>query len=139
MINQPAHLVAEEIEGLFRDRLRDDLLLLYVSCHGVKDDTGRLYFATTNTKVHRLAATGVPSAFVSERMDHSRSRKIVLLLDCCYSRAFARGLHPRAGEMTPPPSRTRSHFTAPPRSARQRHRCGRGKTDLTSSSRPVRQ
>jgi uncharacterized caspase-like protein len=98
MLNEPAHLIAEEIEGFFRDRMRDDLLLLYFSCHGVKDDAGRLYFATTSTKLNRLAATGVASSFVGERMDHSRSRKIVLLLDCCYSGAFARGLHPRAGQ-----------------------------------------
>jgi len=99
VLNQPTHLIAEEIEGFFVDRMREDLLLLYFSCHGLKDDAGRLYFAGTNTKIKRLAATGLASSFVSERMDASRSRKIVLLLDCCYSGAFARGLLARAGPM----------------------------------------
>jgi uncharacterized caspase-like protein len=96
LINQPAHLVTEEIEAFFDARARDDLLLLYFSCHGIKDDGGRLYFASTSTKLNRLAATGISSVFVNERMDESRSRKIVLLLDCCYSGAFARGMVPRA-------------------------------------------
>jgi hypothetical protein len=98
LVNQAAHLVTEEIEAFFDDRLRDDLLLLYLSCHGIKDDSGRLYFASTSTKLNRLAATGISSVFVNERMDQSRSRKIVLLLDCCYSGAFARGMVPRASE-----------------------------------------
>src|SRR5687767_992636 len=98
LVNQAAHLVTEQIEAFFDDRLRDDLLLLYLSCHGIKDDSGRLYFASTSTKLNRLAATGISSVFVNERMDQSRSRKIVLLLDCCYSGAFARGMVPRASE-----------------------------------------
>lgn len=97
LANQPAFVVCEEIEGFFADRRRDDLLLVYFSCHGVKDDSGRLYFASSNTKLRRLAATAVPSVFVNEQMDQSRSRKIVLLLDCCYSGAFGRGMAARAG------------------------------------------
>jgi hypothetical protein len=72
------------------------LLLLYFSCHGVKDPTGRLYFAATNTRFGRLGSTGISAAWVNEQVDRSRSRRIVLLLDCCYSGAFARGLAPRA-------------------------------------------
>ena len=96
LINEPAHVVTEEVEAFFADRVRDDMLLLYVSCHGIKDDSGRLYFAMRSTKLSRLAATGVSSVFVSEQMDQSRSRKIVLFLDCCYSGAFARGMVPRS-------------------------------------------
>lgn len=98
MVDQPFWAVNEVIEGFFADRKRDDLLVVYFACHGVKDADGRLYFAAANTKFSRLASTGVSSAWVNERMDRSRSRRIVLLLDCCYSGAFARGLAPRAGE-----------------------------------------
>ncbi|MFE2753900.1 caspase family protein [Actinosynnema sp. NPDC059335] len=90
LFDEPAAVVAEEVEGFFADRRRDDLLLLYLSCHGVKDPDGRLYFAVRNTKLHRLAATGVSAQFVNEQMNRSRSRRIVLLLDCCYSGAFTR-------------------------------------------------
>jgi hypothetical protein len=63
----------------------------------VKDDGGRLYFAAAATQLQRLGATAVSSAFVNEQMDRSRSRKIMLFLDCCYSGAFFRGMTPRAG------------------------------------------
>jgi uncharacterized caspase-like protein len=95
--NRPSHQVAMEIEELFADRRRDDLLLLYFSCHGIKDDGGSLYFATTNTRHRRLRATTIPASFVSDLMEASASRRVVLLLDCCFSGAFARGLSPRAG------------------------------------------
>jgi Caspase domain len=97
LLNEPAFLVNEEIEGFFADRRRDDLLLLYFTCHGVKDQSGRLYFAARNTKLARLGATGISSTFVGEQMERSASRRIALLLDCCYSGAFARGLLPRSG------------------------------------------
>ena len=91
LLNEPSHLLNLAIEDFFADRHRDDLLLLYVSCHGVKDDDGRLYFAAGNTRLTRLGATAVAAAFVNEQMTRSRSRRIVLLLDCCYSGAFPRG------------------------------------------------
>lgn len=98
VVDQPFWAVNETIEGFFADRRRDDLLVVYFACHGIKDADGRLYFAAANTKFSRLASTGVSSAWVNERMDRSRSRRIVLFLDCCYSGAFAAGLAPRAGE-----------------------------------------
>ncbi|MFD0539701.1 caspase domain-containing protein [Actinomadura luteofluorescens] len=92
VFNRQAHEVNAAIEDFFCDKQPDDVLLLYVSCHGVKDDAGRLYFATTNTRVKRLGSTGIASAFVSEQMSHSMSRNIILLLDCCYSGAFVEGM-----------------------------------------------
>lgn len=65
LVNQPGQLVEEEIEGFFADRKPDDLLVLYLSCHGVKDQDGRLYFAATDTKLQRLAASGISSTFVN--------------------------------------------------------------------------
>jgi hypothetical protein len=46
----------------------------------------------TNTKLHRLGATAVAAEFVNRCMTRSRSRRIVLLLDCCYAGAFERGM-----------------------------------------------
>ncbi|SNT62814.1 Caspase domain-containing protein [Streptosporangium subroseum] len=98
LLNRPAYEVAEEIEGFFADRRANDLLVLHLSCHGVKDESGRLYFAMSSTKLDRLAATGLSAAFVNEQIDRSRSQKIVLLLDCCYSGAFPKNLIPRSPE-----------------------------------------
>ncbi len=98
LLNQPGHLVSEEIEGFFAEGRLDDLLLLYMSCHGFKDVDGHLYFCLSSTKLDRLAATGVSANFVHERVERCRSRRIVLLLDCCYSGAYLKGHLHRAGE-----------------------------------------
>lgn len=97
-LNEPDHVVRRKLSEFFRDRGRDDLLLLHVSCHGLKDEDGTLYFASSNTTVDHLEATAIPSEFVNRQMTKSRSRRIVLLLDCCFGGAFARGLVHRAGE-----------------------------------------
>ncbi len=92
LLNKPQYSVLEELEAFLADRARHDLLVLYFSCHGVKDDDGRLYFATTNTKRNRLASTAIPADWVNEQIGRCRSNRVILLLDCCYSGAFARGV-----------------------------------------------
>jgi uncharacterized caspase-like protein len=66
--------------------------LLYFSGHGLKDNWSRLYLAMTNTERRLLNATAVPASFVRDALDQSRSRRNVLLLDCCYGGAFAKGM-----------------------------------------------
>ncbi len=97
LLNAPSYQIRRTVEEFFDDRKRHDLLLLYISGHGIKDTDGKLYFATTDTSRKLLRATAVSAAFVNEIMHRSRSRRQVLLLDCCYSGAFARGMFVRAG------------------------------------------
>ena len=52
----------------------------------------------TRQITNRDCSTGVPAHFVHERVERCRSRRIVLLLDCCYSGAYLRGHVHRAGE-----------------------------------------
>jgi hypothetical protein len=101
VVNESSPVVQQELERFFSDRKPEDLLLLYFSCHGVKDSTGRLYFATTNTAFDLLRSTGVPASFVSEQMEFTRSKRIVLLLDCCYSGAFVKGFRERGDDSVP--------------------------------------
>lgn len=98
LLNEPSHVLTLRIESFFANRKRDDLLLLYFSGHGIKDEDGQLYFAVTNTRRPFLRATAVSANFVNEVMRRSRSRRQVLLLDVCYSGAFARGMRVRADE-----------------------------------------
>jgi Caspase domain len=98
VLNQPAHVANLAVEEFFAERRPDDLLLLHFSGHGVKDDSGELYFATADTKLRRLGSTTVSAGFVNRQMSRSRSRRIVLLLDCCYAGAFERGLAPKADQ-----------------------------------------
>ncbi|MBD2075465.1 caspase family protein [Phormidium sp. FACHB-592] len=82
----------EAIETLYRDRAKDDLVLLFFSGHGIKDDSGRLHFATRLTrktpKGDLIQSTAVSARFVQEIMGKSRSRRQVMILDCCFSGAF---------------------------------------------------
>src|SRR5262249_45825132 len=67
----------------------DDLVVVYLSGHGVLDARGRLYFAATDTVKAHLSSTGVESAWLLDRLDECRARRQVLILDCCFSGAFA--------------------------------------------------
>lgn len=85
----------EQIETLFSECQRQDLALLYFSGHGIKDESGMLYFATRITRKtsegELVKATAVPASFVQEIMSNGRSRHQVVILDCCFSGAFAKG------------------------------------------------
>ena len=87
VFNRSSAAVSEQIENFFADRKPDDLLLLYFSYHGVLDSKGRLSLVAANTKKELLDSTGTSARWVTEQMDKSRSQRIVLLLDCCYSGA----------------------------------------------------
>ena len=92
LVDQPAVAAMQVIEAFFDGRSRDDLLLLYFSGHGILDQGARLYFATTDTRVDRPRSTAIPAAFVNDLMSECRSRRQVLVLDCCNSGSFARGV-----------------------------------------------
>ena len=94
--NEPAHVIQGQIEDLFSESRPDDVLLLHFSCHGLKSESGELFFAARNTRPNRLGSTAVSADFVQRCMRASRSRSIVLLLDCCYGGAFSQGVTVRA-------------------------------------------
>ena len=93
--NEPSHEIQARIEDLFSDGRPDDVLLLHFSGHGLKSESGELFFAASNTRPDRLGSTAIPADFVQRCMRDSRSRSIVLLLDCCYGGAFAQGVRVR--------------------------------------------
>jgi len=91
LINQNETLVRRAISTFLTNKKPDDLVLLYFSGHGILDDRGRLYLALKDTQVNLLKATSIPSSFVADEMDSCRSKRQILVLDCCHSGAFARG------------------------------------------------
>jgi hypothetical protein len=116
-LNQPSHIIKVTIENFFSSNSIDDLLLLYFSGHGIKDEDGKLYFATIDTSRKYLRASSIESEFINDVMRRSRSKKQVLILDCCYSGAFAKGMVAKADEKI----HIRDHFE------------GQGRVVLTAS------
>jgi molecular chaperone DnaK len=97
-VNVDQRTAMRSVESFFASARPDDLLLLHVSLHGWKDLRNRLYFVARDTERAYLGATAIPAEFVSDHMGQSRCRQIVLLLDCCYSGAFAANMLRRAVE-----------------------------------------
>jgi hypothetical protein len=97
-LNETHSELTRRIALFFRDRIPNDLLLLHLSCHGVKDENGELYLAAADTDMDLLSATGISAGWLNERIDRTRSRRTVLLLDCCFSGSFPAGVRHRAGD-----------------------------------------
>lgn len=104
LLNPERQTMEEAIETLFSSRQKDDLVLLFFSGHGIKDESGKLYFATRNTrktdKGELVRSTAVPASFVHEIMSNSRPkpRHQVVILDCCFSGAFAEGMSAKSAK-----------------------------------------
>jgi len=97
LVNEQASSVIEAIDEFFDQKKPDDLLVLYFSGHGIRDEIGSLYLAFKNTIRSRLRSTAVKSDYIKEAMDQSRSKRQVLVLDCCNSGAFPQGTKAELG------------------------------------------
>ncbi|GAA2137374.1 hypothetical protein GCM10009760_17810 [Kitasatospora kazusensis] len=89
LLDRSAHEIRMGVEDFLSGRATGDLLVVYLSCHGVRDARGRLYFAAADTDKAHLSSTGIESLWLLERLDECRARRQVLILDCCFSGAFA--------------------------------------------------
>jgi Caspase domain/SPOR domain len=96
LANPDVQRMQESIEALFSGCAKEDMTLLFFSGHGIKDDRGRLYFATSLTRKNAngdlVKSTAVPASFVQDIMTHARCKRQVVILDCCFSGAFAEGM-----------------------------------------------
>lgn len=99
VLTNPGRMEMEsEIEAFFADKDQVDFLLLYFSGHGFRQNDRQLLLSSSqSTKVTRDGRTNVhrPTTLsardVRAYMDGSRSRRQVVILDCCFSGAFAVG------------------------------------------------
>jgi uncharacterized caspase-like protein len=93
--NPQRQLMEDAIYTLFANRQKDDLVLLYFSGHGILDENNRFYFATRQTRRDQgrlRPTTALVASTVHDYMEQSRSQRQVVILDSCFSGAFARGV-----------------------------------------------
>jgi formylglycine-generating enzyme required for sulfatase activity len=91
LLDESVEKTRRAVARFFSNRKPDDLLLMYFSGHGVRNDVGQLFLAAHDTEIDLLDATGLPAEFITNAMNNSRSRRQLLILDCCNSGAFAHG------------------------------------------------
>ena len=88
------------VELLFANRDPEDLLLLYFSGHGFRDEQRQLLlsclesrkFGEGSERGKVQQSTTLRAAILRDYMKNSRSRHQLLILDCCFSGAFAEGM-----------------------------------------------
>ncbi len=89
------------VEDLFANRQRDDLVLLYFSGHGLKDQKARFFLSTRDTgrdqKGNFSLATALAATKLQEYITDSHSQRQIIILDCCFSGALVQGM-PIKGE-----------------------------------------
>ncbi len=102
LINLPSYQAALQMEQLLAERKNDDQLLFYFSGHGIRDERGRFFFVFPNTRFKALKSTAISSDFVNDLLNESCSKTQILLLDCCFSGAFIKGMKARGGMKVPP-------------------------------------
>ena len=101
LVNAEAQTVQRRLERFCKTgRQRSDLLLVYLTGHGVKDDDGNLYFALRDTDRDLLRTTALSADLLSSILNERPAGGQILMLDCCYSGAISRALRPKgSGEV----------------------------------------
>lgn len=89
--DETAGKVRRTIAGFFSHKNHSDLLLLYFSGHSILNDKGHLYLALKDTETALLSGTAIPTSFITQEMDHCRSKTQIMILDCCHSGAVRKG------------------------------------------------
>jgi Caspase domain len=92
LLNPEPQGMREALERLFAGRKADDLVMLYFSGHGVVDDFGTFHLTTARTDKGLLNSTAIPAGFVHGLMEGRGSKRQVVILDCCFSGAFAKDM-----------------------------------------------
>jgi formylglycine-generating enzyme required for sulfatase activity len=96
LLNPDSVAMRIAIQKLFKNAGKEDLLLFFFSGHGITNDDNHLYLATRNTAKDDFEATAVDANFIQTQSKNCYSKRQVLILDACYSGAFASGWHTKS-------------------------------------------
>lgn len=77
--------VAQALTDIVARAPEGSTVLFYYAGHGVKDDAGRVIFATADIRLNRLDRTGLAVDDLPRLLRGFKGRRILLLADCCYS------------------------------------------------------
>jgi hypothetical protein len=91
MINPGLVAMQRAIKKVFTNCNKDDLVFFFFSGHGITDEDGALYLATRITAKDDFEATAVHARFIQDAMNKCYAKRQLVILDCCYSGAFAQG------------------------------------------------
>ena len=80
--------IEEALDHFLSERLPEETLVVYLSCHGLQTKRGELYFAAANTNIAAIPATALEARWLTDRLDECRARRQVVILDTCFSGAF---------------------------------------------------
>jgi lipoprotein NlpI len=84
-VNLQNYEILQKVEEIFRKANKYDLVLIYYSGHGKLSGKGRLLLTTKNTRTDLLISTSIPIEIIKILMTDSKTKKVVVILDCCYS------------------------------------------------------
>ncbi len=81
--------VVAALDQLARKAGPDDLVVVFFSGHGATDEKGRAYWVMSDTKADQLRATALPELEITELLGEIKTRRLVTIIDACYSAATA--------------------------------------------------
>ena len=124
LINGTKSAIEQAIDRMLSDGDREDTALIFFAGHGLKHENGKLYFAAIDTEPKYLGGTAVWSDWLKEQMQNSRVGCQIVLLDCCFGGAFARGHLWRGGNRVESGEELKVHDV---------ERSGRGQVVITAA------
>lgn len=99
LLDEDSNTVRSHIEQLFMERCQEhDIVLLYLSGHGYRYEDGNLFFISHNTETNtqgqpRIGTAVRAKSIHEDYMSRSKAKRQVLILDCCFSGAFAQDMN----------------------------------------------
>ena len=85
LFNQTGSRILREITSFLTSRRSDETVVIYLACHAIQDERGRLFFAASDTQPGHLFATAISVSVLDDELSRCAARQQVLILDCRFS------------------------------------------------------